>query len=395
MGAMSINAANLPKEVLGYVFSYLDLQSLGRAAQVCQGWNVAQKTDWLWHNLCRSILDLPTTSQSSWKEQYQILLRWRNWEAEEEPLSTPSKAGSRFEFFTFLKDDTVLEVVRPDPSKPSLYSVRNLRNHEEVRQIDLESHGCGQILDAAVCESTWTILDANGKIFQFNVGTGMCINQFSGDPIQDGRSCNIYCNDHEIVSNVGNRVQIWDLQQRRLRQTFEIAEDQEIWRLCSTTHFALCFCAIQETGSTFVLAVNKYDPSLQTRTEERVEPCSFQSYGAYCSFLTEEGQLHVYEDTPDAQFRLVRAHAIQMAPSQQQGVVQMYRNWVCVSKDDVVEIFDVRTGATIASRNPNWGTIARVQINAQAVLFYHFPRGTHSVESSGCSLYDFRRRIQQ
>jgi WD40 repeat protein len=391
---MSVDATILPQDVLGYIFSYLNPEDLGRAACVCRGWNSTSSLEWVCRNVARSILDLSEPSRGSWKEQCSILRRWKAWKPQEVPLSSCHAHGME-EFYVLLEDKTALEVVQPDSSRRSLFSVRNLFNHEELRQINVQQYGCADIFGVAVHGTMWTIRDTDGKIFQFDIKTGGCINQFIGEAVQDERLSDIYSNDYEIIVSVQNRVQIWDLQQRRLSQTFTIEEGWEIWRTCSTPNFVL-FLA-RQSESLVIFAVNKKDPKIQTRIEVGLgaELYTFKSYGSYCSLLIG-GELHVYEDTPDAQFQLVRTHRVQEAPGGWNGTVQVYRNWVCVHKDDAFCIFDVRSGKEVLSLKKDWGLEVRFRVKAQAMLVFHMFGATSGfLKSTKLCLYDFSGRVQQ
>jgi hypothetical protein len=406
---MCAEVGDLPQEVLGYIFSYLSPTDLGKAAQVCRGWNSTSKLEWVCQKIARSVLDLSEPSQGSWKEQCQILHRWKTWKPQEVALPPSTRhLMDRYygleDFFVLLEDGTALEVVRSDPSRRSLFSVRNLLNREELRQINVQQYGCTDIFRGVVHGTMWTTRERDGKIFQFDIKTGDCINQFVGDAVPDGTSSAIYSNDHEIVASVRNRVQIWDLQQRQLSQTFTIEGGQEIWdvsEMCSTPNFVLCL-AIQPRSQS-IFAVNKKDPKLQTRIEVGfgVELNTFKSYGSYCSLLIR-GQLHVYEDASDAQFRLVRTHCVQevsgpwinTVPSTK-GTVQMYRNWACVHKGDVFCIFDVRDGKEVVSLKGDWGLEVRFRVNAQALLVFHmFGTPSMQITSTKLCLYDFSRKVQ-
>jgi len=342
--SMNINAATLSQYVLGDIFSYLNPGELGRVAQVCRSWNATLKLDWIWQKVAQSILDLPEPTNGSWKEQCQLLHRWKTWKAQEVPFSYCS--GSEYarglmrldsnEFALLLDDNTAIEVVRPDFSRPSLFSVRSLFSHEEFSQIDMEQHGfVGTYLKLAVYKEVLTARDMNGTIFQFDITTGECINKFCGGLVQTGQIGSIHSNDHEIIECDLNRVQIWDLQQPGPSQTFEIEKGQEIFRIRSTPNFVVCMAyqAPLHACSTFsIFAVNKKNPAIQTRIilEEGSLMNSLRkdylSYGSNFTFLRHNGsQLHIYEDTPDAQFQLVTVLHIEGNPKSEHKV-KMYRN---------------------------------------------------------------------
>jgi hypothetical protein len=396
---MCAEVGDLPQEVLGYVFSYLSPKDLGKAAQVCRGWNSTSKLEWVCQNVARSVLDLPAPSQGSWKELCQILRRWETGKPQEVPLPAHPRKYERGEFSVLLEDGSALEVSRPDSSRLSLFSVRNLLNREELRQINVQQYGCADLFWDAVHGTIWTIRDINGKIFQFDIKTGDCINQFSGEAVQDGSLlAPLYSNDREIVSSVQNRVQIWDLPQCRLSQTFVVGEEQkiplDIWGICSTPNFVLCLA--HEQGSLFLFAINKKDPSIQTRIEVGflAERHTLKSSGSYCSLLVG-GDLHVYEDTPDGQFQLVGTHPIFLGPGVWRGAVQMYRNWVCVYKEGRFCVLDVRNAREIISLKKDWGLEVQFRVNAQALLVFHMfgtPSG-HSISRKLC-LYDFSGKVQ-
>ena len=344
---MAINAAELPSLVLSVIFSYLDLPSLGRAAQTCRSWNIAQKTDSLWKNLCLPILDLQTPLQASWKEQYRILHRWKTGNFKEISLPTILKILPESGDFTVLEDGTAIGVIPLDWTTPFLYSVRNLVSGEELKTIDVTCWGCGQIVDSELQGTIWTIVDERARIFQFDVCRGACINRFRGD-FELGRSLHLHCSDQEIVVAAGNRVQIWDAQQRTLRHAFEVVAIQEISVARITPNYIICFCKSWLKGSEFILAVNKQDPSRQIKIEANVELYSLESCGAYFAFLAKGGELHVYEDSFDAQIKLKRILRVVDEPTPWPGSVQMYRNWVAVSKNEIFRVFDVRTGYEVS-----------------------------------------------
>lgn len=392
LGGMSISAVDLPQEVLCYIFSYLEPKDLCRAAQVCRSWNVAQKTDGLWQNLCRSILDLQMPFRGSWKEQYQVLHRWETGDLREVYFPTISKFFHEIGDFTILEDNTAIGVIPLSHITPLLYSVRTLANGKELATIDLEQWGCCQISDSELCGTTWTIVDERAKIFQFNICTGVCLNRFEGD-FEPGRAPHLHCNDQEIVTAVGNRVRIWDLQHRRLGQVFEVASIQEISVIRSTPNYVFCFCLIQEGEPEFILAVNKKDPTKQIRIEGNAVPYSMESCGVYFSFLTVEGTLCVYEDEPSVDLQLIRTLRIVETPTPWPGTVQMYRNWVAVSKDEVFRVFDVRTGNEIALPSKDRGYDFR--FNAQTVLFRCAFADSSGMWTNAFCLYDFGGSVRQ
>ena len=395
---MCVGVSDLPQDVLGCIFSHLSPMDLGSAAQVCRGWNSTSKLSWVCQNVARSVLDLVDPCDGSWKEQVLILRRWKTWKPQEVPLSVAEKRYGSEECYVLLDDNTVLGVVRPDSHGQPPFSVQNLFNHKELRQINVQQYGCADIFWGAIQGTIWTIRDINGKIFQFDIKTGDCINQFVGEAVEDGSSSDIYANDQEIILSVRNKVQIWDLQQHRFSQTFAIGEAHEIWdiwRICSTPNFVLCLA--KTPGSMSLFAINKKDPSIQTRIEVgfRAEPDTFKSCGSYCSLLIG-GALDVYEDTPAAQFKLVRTHRIQENSSPCRGSAQMYKNWVCVHKNDVFSIFDVRSGQEVLSLKKDWGLEVRFQVQAQALLVFHtFGTTAGPITSTRLCFYNFSRKIQQ
>lgn len=395
---MCAEVGNLPQVVLGGIFSYLSPKDLRSVAQVCRDWNSTSKLPWVCQSVARSILDLSEPCNGSWEEQLLILRRWKTWKPQEVSLPPPSRKYEREEFCVLLEDTTALEVVRADSSMRALFSVRNLFNHEELRQINVEQYGCADIFWGAVHGTIWTIRDVNGKIFQFDIKTGDCLNQFTGESVQPGSSSDIYANDYEIVTSVQNRVQIWDLQQRQLGQTFTIGEAREIWdiwRIGSTSNFVLCLA--KTPGSLSLFAVSKKDSSIQSRIEVgfRAELQTFKSSGSYCSLLVG-GELQVYEDSSDAQFRLVKTHRIQQSLSPWSGMTQMYKNWVCVHKGDVFRVFNVHDGQEVVSLKKDWGLEVRFQVNAQALVVFHmFGTPSGRFTSTKLCLYDFSRKVQQ
>ena len=407
---MSINAETLSQHVLGEIFSYLSPKDLGRVAQVCRSWNASLKLDWIWQNVAQSILDLPEPTNGSWKEQCQILHRWKTLKAQE--VSFSYRSGSqdarslmrldKNEFAVLLDDNTAIEVVRPDPSRSSLFSVRNLFSHEEFCQIDMEQYGfVGTYMQLAVYNDVLTARDKNGTIFQFDVTTGACINQFDGGLARTGQIGVIHSNGHEIIECDLNRVQIWDLQQPGICQTFEIEEGQEIFQVRSTPNFVVCIAyqaPLQALSPCSIFAVNKKDPTIQTRISlEEGSPMNvlgrdYLSYGANFTFLRQNGtELHIYEDTPDAQFQLVKVVHIRGNP-RYESTMRMYRNWVCVYNDGAFRIYDVRNGRKISSIKIDWGDYCTFKLGAQGMLVSSMFYDEHNRRDT---FYDFSGKVQQ
>ena len=397
---MSVEATDLSQHVLGYIFSFLDSEDLCRAAQVCRGWNTTSKLEWVWQNVACSILDLSEPSQGSWKKQCQILQRWKAWK----PQDVVS-VGEGFHdeiagppgFRVFLEDNKVFEVIWPSVSR-MLFLARNLTTEENPRQIDVQQYGCANIFQGSVHGTAWTIQDRSGKILQFDSEKGECINQFVGEAVPDGASSALHSNAHEIIASVQNRVQIWDLEQRRLVQTIAIDERWKIWELCSTPNFVLCLAS--QLRSPALFAVNRKDPSIQTRLdlEAGYSFKSFKCCGSYCAMLTADGRdLLVYEDSSDALFRLRRTIRIQESPKDNLGTVQMYKNWACVHQDDGFYIFDVRNGRQIVSQKVG-RAVVDLQVNAQALFVHRLFRDRYrygTKQASSLALYDFRERVQE
>lgn len=389
---MSLNAAALPQEILCSVFLYLGPKDLCKVAQVCRSWNAAQKTDGLWRNLCLSILDLQRPFQGSWKEQYRILYRWKTGGLREVYLPTILNIFHESGDFTVLEDDTIIGVFPPSRACPLLYSVRNLASGEELGTIDLKQWGCGKIVDGDLHGTTWTIVDWRARVFQFNISTGACVNRFAG-AFEPGREPCLHCNDQEVVLAVGNRVQVWDVQRCTLEYAFEIDLILGVTFIRVTPNHVICFCKIRSSGSEIILAVNKKDPSRQIKIEGNAEPNSLDSCGAYFSFLTKEGDLKMYEDTPDAQIKLNRTVRVVEAPTPWPGAIQMYRNWVAVSKNEIFRVFDVRTGYEVSLPVKEKGYEFRM--NAQMVLFRRTVAEPYRVWTTTYCMYDFGHTVRQ
>lgn len=401
---MGIVASRLPQDILGSIFSYLNPQDLGRAAQVCQSWRAAQEQNWVWQNVTRSILDMPTPTQDSWKRQCQVLCRWKTGRPKEIvrfPIELPvlfeQIIYDRRADYTVLEDSSSLELVQLDPRSSSVFSVRNLADEKPLKKIDLKLHGCDGIADSALYGTTWTIVDIRGKIFQFDISTAACINnQFSMD-VEPDRLVTIHSNDQEIVSTVGNKVYVWDLQQRRLVHSFEVSEILEILRIRSTKNFVLCFA--RTATNDCVIAINKIDPVVQIRIDVQFAACSLESSSSYYSFLTRGGDLHIYRDTADAQLQVVAIHHIFDIPDQGFTSVQMYRNWVGVNKGGELRLFDVRTGHEIGVLQNLLQDGDSFRINAEALVVRHIrlylDLNMHMQQDKVYSLCDFGRRVQR
>jgi hypothetical protein len=399
---MCVNASALPQDILGSIFSHLNPQDLSRAAQVCRSWRAAQELNWVWQNVTGSILDLSTPLQSSWKEQCRVLCRWKAGRPKESihfPMELPVLFSQiiydRRADFTVPDDSSGFELIQLDPRSPSVFSMRNLADEKELRKIDLKRYDCGPIADSALYGTTWTIVDMRGKIFQIDIATAACVNKFSVD-IEPDRPLTIHSNDREIVATVGNKVFVWDLQQRRLAHSFEVVDILDILRIRSTQNFVLCFA--RTATNDCAVAVNKMDPSVQIRIEVPFEPLTLETNGSYYSFLTRGGDLHVYRDTPDAQLKVVVNLHISDVPGQGFGTVQMYRNWVGVNKEGEFHLFDVRTGAEMGSLPGRLKVGESFRFNAEVLVVRHIRSyldpAFHTRQNKSYSLYDFGRRVQ-
>jgi WD40 repeat protein len=192
-------------------------------------------------------------------------------------------------------------------------------------------------------------------------------------------------------------VQIWDLQRPTLSQFFEIGSMREIWHVRSTPNYVVCVGSLRQTDSVSIIAVNKKDHLKEIRIEGPTDHFSLQSYGVFCAFLTMGGKLCVWEDLPDEGFKLVRTISptgkSSLKATLWPGTVQMYRNWVCVSKDNVFRIFDVRTGAEIAAPRKNF--VDAFRLNGQTLLARHTDMGPFLGGANTYLLYDFRERVRQ
>jgi hypothetical protein len=419
---MSIRATrinDLPRDVLGQIFSYLDLRSLGRTARVCRDWREAQRIDWIWQTLCRSTLDLPTTPQGGWRWECRVLHRWRTMDAEEMRFThttefimdrrrLPFPASVRCNFVT-LGDNGAFEVTLPDSARPLLYLVRDLTNQTENKLVNLEQYGCEGVAASALCEKVWTILDAKGNLFQFDIETGVCLlNGLAGLSPQGGLTC-VHSNDHEIIVVDTNRVQIWDLQKCEYVQAFELPLKPAIGAITSTQNYVFCFAMDMETKFCSLFAINKKDPSSKISIfgdEYSSLPQFFRcvAYGSFCSVLIPGEEVWVYEDRPDGQ--LLKARTISLQDPHRNwsfAGIQMYHNWVCVRNWDRFRVFDVRTGTEINTVRclPMLSNFdIEVQLNAQMMLVRwddDFPAimRREGAQRKIYSLYDFSKPVRQ
>ncbi len=408
---MNVNPAALCQAALGEIFSYLEPKDLGRVSQVCRNWNAALKLDCVWQSVARSILDLPKPSNVSWKEQCQILHRWKTGNVRVVPLPVFSYGG-----ICFFDDNSAFEMVVLDLSRPNTYLVRDLFSLEELSRIDLAQYGIAcypSVLGAslkysfgasAIHGSVWTILCKDGGIFQFDLKTGACINQFPAEVGQVphmGRERAICSNDHEIITSVSNRVKIRNLQEPQRIQTFDVEEGQGINRLFSTPHFVVCVAYKKgdRKGAYIAFAVNKKNPTIRTRIELKrgsYMNLACQNQGSYCSFPMSNGgvpEVCIYEDTPDEQFRLARTFSIKgsLEGSSLSDVMRMYGNWLCVSKVGVFLLFDVRNGREILSFKVDSPYRSLFQLDAQGILAYDL----FCLGKQDRRFYDFSGRVRQ
>jgi hypothetical protein len=333
-----VNIIELPQYILAEIFSYLTPEDLCTAAQVCRDWNVAQKADCLWKRHALAILDRET-SQKSWKEQYRTLYHWKTGECKPVPLWAEGNVCGKF---TLLEDNSAFELIRryPDPA-PTKVQVRNLVSRE-LRIIDLEPYGFEEYC-SELHGSILTVWDTKGKILQFDVTTCVCVNQFNTEPFHS-----LYCNDSEIITVAENKVRILDQQKSKLDLTFKIPVDHKIQTAVSTPNFLIYV----DYSSYFLFAVNKHNPANQCQLGGRVdgftlEHACLEGCGSYCAALMNNGELLIYEEASQAEIRLKKTYLISKNLSNYCGHIYMYRNWVCVQKDGMFCVYDVRTGDEI------------------------------------------------
>lgn len=387
---MDVSIAVLQKDSLVNIFSYLDIEGLGAVAQVCKFWKEAREVDSLWRKFCVSVFDLHEPLQGSWEKQCQSICRWKTGKYERSSMAGRSltfrfiDSAHSLSRLSLLEDNTAFEVVleKDEGSSGGVFSVRDLKGRE-LRKITLGQQRY-EIGEFALNGTTLTVVTqppmcngTNRGIFQFDIRTGNCLGSASVEFEQSTIQC-LYVSGHEVVMAVGNNVQIWDPQQHRVIQAFQVPELHAIGHICSTQNYILCIDT-ESWPTNFILAINKKDPLKRIRVHEErqdftcpqassiIVGSTMTSSGGYCSFFTADENLHIYKEAPDdVSFRRVRTID---GFSSLSKTARMYRNWVCVNKNKEIQIFDIRTGEQIAHlEKQDWTADTDFRINTQMLI---------------------------
>ncbi len=339
----------VPNEILTYIFSFLGPYELPSIASVSKHWNNIQKTEELWKRHCLDYSDNPEPFRGSWKERFKIIHNWMHAKSEKKTFSY-CKNGDRPHDFTILKDNTALEVYPEHPL--SSYAIHHFSKGKSIRIDNAKLQG-EKIVESTIFDKTWVVLTKQGKILFFDLLTGKCVKKMiHKNPVAISRAA-MTCKDQEVITAYNKKIQIWDINTCCIKQTIDVSELDEIYTLNSTPNFIIC---TTHNRTTKTINIHKNDWVISEIEnlfiEVRARRCTFDS-GSYFGMLCKDYAINIFEDTGKS-LNLIRTFEPFMPPfSEDHGCIYIHKNWLMVSKDDTLKIYDIKTGTELSTIQHN------------------------------------------
>lgn len=338
----SINT--VPNEILAYIFSFLEFESLSTVAKVSRKWNEVQKKDELWKNYCLTYLDRATPYQNSWLERFKIINNWKKGLAEVNSYPLSYKALHHNHDFTILEDGTFFEIY-PNHQNPFIYTIHNWSKNKN-KQIDLKAFESSEVICTDLDDKTWIVLNSRCEILCFDIQKGECVKKIIPKHIK--RNLNkaegkIKAAADEIVTVYDKMIKIWNPKTALLEQSIDISNFCEVSNLNFTPNFIIC--------SPFIpFAIQK-----SNRTIKRLSDLSFRvgfncvaTSGIYVAMLGISGEVRIFKDSPN-DLNLIHCLHTLSPPSNLIGTIHTYKNWLLTSKNGVLNIWNIKTGKMISA----------------------------------------------
>jgi hypothetical protein len=238
-----------------------------------------------------------------------------------------------------------------------------------VRRIDLTELGIKKVTSIDIHDTTLVALDDTGKVSCLDIQSGRCTQQFqSGLP--DPYRAMIRYNGREIIIAYSEQIIIRNAQTGELEQPIDgISQFGDPCKLTSTHNFILFV-----NHNSQVIAIPKRDPSARKTFEGEFETC-IDANESHVALLTKTGEVQVFEDSPGKGLTLTQTYTTAPSPDADESsdeslpTLHIYRNWLCVKKDDTLYIWDLKTGIQL-SKLRGLSDILSFRVNEQLLATY-------------------------
>jgi len=349
----------VPRDILNHILSYLRPYDLARVAPVSKLWNHVQKTQELWKRHCLTYLDDAKPYQGSWKERFKIIHNWKHGIAEKKTFSS-YKNGHVGHIFSILEDNTALEVYyRETFSHYDVYSLyREPRSSYVVRNFSTgkiipiyNKELCDEKFVASTGQDKiWIVLTKHGKILFFDLLTGQFLKEIKPKNSVEISEAQITCHKQEVITAYNGEIHIWDTDTCSLKQIINVSHLDVVSSLRSTTNFVI-FSTYNDTTKTFQIFNIRKDVSCISKMKDlhvefKIGTACSQSY---CAVFVDTQKIYIFEDTGE-DLNLIHTLGPFTAPSSKDSSrMCINHNWLLVSNDKELKIYDMKTGTELSS----------------------------------------------
>jgi WD40 repeat protein len=249
--------------------------------------------------------------------------------------------------FTVLDDNTAVEVISPNLDHPHQYIVQNIVTKKATCTIDLQEVGCDRIMAGGLQGSILTLFDKQGKIYQFNILEGDCFSMMQGAPLSSDEAV-FHFNSQEIVTAYDSQITIWNRKTSSLKQTIAIST-LDIIGIASTPHFIIIVSSPYTSHRPSVSSIRKKDLKIEVLDENIDWWGSLESSGNICAFLSSEGVVKTFKDESEESLMPSHTFTLKSANAGKGGCLYIAQNWLGVSHNGFLRLWDVETGNEIST----------------------------------------------
>lgn len=361
---------SISTDTLTHIFSYLTIQEVARVSPVSSQWNEAQKTEYLWERSCSSVLDQPTPLHGSFKNRYIAINNLMNGIANVKKSPPSYKKPYADHCFNILEDNISVEIFE-EPTNHLIYTIRDLKTGHNIHQIDFAQQGCDTKIKAnCLYENLWTALTNKGEIFRFDIKTHKYLRCIQGDPITtDTQSVYLTSNKNEVIAHYDDTLKLWDAQSGNLVMSYDTRKIGYVYQIGSTSHY-LILSAYNKNLNKCHIAIHKDSKSIQileANSDHRYQ--YFACNDSYIAFRSSSSEIKIFQDS-ESSSPLNQIKTLEITPfphSDAIGNIQIYRNWICVSGSDSIDIWDMRTWRKLSSI-PSMDWMIEFRLNSNLIV---------------------------
>jgi hypothetical protein len=340
---MSVSLDNLPRDPMNCILSNLNASDICSFSEVSKKCYKAANRILIWKNLCKNYMDVRSPIlDKSWKDTYIINHNWRSGRAEVRILSYVKRDEKATHGLTFTENEVPYEIIPPSNNK-KYFRFKNLNNNS-ITKGPVFNVNAQSSLDFCVNLGSMFVLDSTKTIHRYDIASGKEL--YTIDPKEQPGSGRVIYSGHELATYYDNKIRLWDIDQKKVKEEYDVTILGPVIKFAVTTHFIICKAFLG--NSSCVKIINRDPQNINPKVYDKYN--SFDVDGSKIIYYSKEKSLVSFykEDNDLKRLTFIRSFHLEVLSNPSSAVVKIVNNWAMISRKGLFQIFNVKDGSEIS-----------------------------------------------